>query len=148
MGQGLVHEAGDGIDDRAMRIERLLAEVGQGEAIQRIDLVVRGDQDGHDAAAVLAVVARRFWGATIDVAGIWLQGIRSVSEVDIADAQDQGRTWRLVASATPNCAKVEPTKVPMQSPLAWNHLADVVVVHLVRGGTVTLHAPRPRHVAA
>lgn len=81
------------------------------------------DVDGHDAAAKIAILASLAFHKRVHIDDVQLEGIRSITEDDIAAASAGGYTIKLVAAATQDSAgkidvRVGPTLVPDVHPLA------------------------------
>ena len=80
------------------------------------------DVDGIDAAHKLAILAGLAFGARIDFADVYIEGIRRVSDLDIAFAQELGYRIKLLGLAERNGAeislRVHPAMVPVQHPIA------------------------------
>lgn len=80
------------------------------------------DIDGIDAAHKLAILTSLAFGCEVDFAGVHVEGIRHVSPVDIAYAQELGYRIKLLAIARPTEHGVEqrvhPAMVPLGTPLA------------------------------
>ena len=80
------------------------------------------DIDGIDAAHKLAILTSLAFGCEVDFAGVHVEGIRHVSPVDIAYAQELGYRIKLLAIARPTEHGVEqrvhPAMVPLGTPIA------------------------------
>lgn len=93
------------------------------------------DIDGIDTAHKLAILAGVAFGARIDFSTLHIEGIRHVSALDIAFAQELGYRIKLlgIAEQTPNgiSLRVHPTMVPETQPIA--HVEDVFNAVLLEG---------------
>lgn len=80
------------------------------------------DIDGIDAAHKLAILAALAFGRTVDFAGVHVEGIRTVSALDIAFADQLGFRIKLVGIAEQTeagvSARMHPVMVPVTSPIA------------------------------
>ena len=77
------------------------------------------DVDGIDAAHKLAILAAIAFGQQIDFSSVQIQGIRQITDVDIAYAADLGYTIKLLGiAAKGQSPAVMPCLVPSQSQLA------------------------------
>jgi homoserine dehydrogenase len=96
------------------------------------------DVDGFDARAKLCVLARLALHAEIDPETVPAQTISTISAVDFAYAKELGCTVRQVATAKLSSggvsARVGPMLVPKESPIAWSHGTQNMVVTSGRFG--------------
>ncbi|WP_263377498.1 homoserine dehydrogenase [Granulicella paludicola] len=96
------------------------------------------DVDGFDARAKLCVLARLALHAEIDPEKVPAQTISTISAVDFAYAKELGCTVRQVATAKLTgdgvSARVGPMLVPKESPIAWSHGTQNMVVTSGRFG--------------
>lgn len=80
-----------------------------------------GDIDGWDAAVKVAALVTVLMELPLTPDQVDRQGIRSISQADIIEAQQHGYRWKLVCSADREergiNARVAPEKVPPESPL-------------------------------
>lgn len=80
------------------------------------------DIDGVDAAHKLAILAGLAFGVRIDFASLHIEGIRRISALDIAFAQELGYSIKLLGiaqqSAAGICLRVHPAMVPLTQPIA------------------------------
>jgi len=80
------------------------------------------DVDGHDAAAKLAILARVGLKADVATEQVTRRSIRNIAAVDFEYARELGCTIRQISTAKlcdgVACLAVEPSLVPMTSPLA------------------------------
>ena len=116
-------EAGDAYADVLKDAQRL----GYAEADPTADV------GGYDARAKLCILARVAMHAELDPEQVATQSIGEIDAVDFAYAKELGCTIRQVSKAQlldgDGCyARVAPMIVPMQSPLAWSHGTQNMVV--------------------
>ncbi|MBK8174594.1 MAG: homoserine dehydrogenase [Rhodospirillales bacterium] len=80
------------------------------------------DVDGIDSAHKLAILATVAFGCTLDFAAVHVEGIRHISPVDIAFAEELGYRIKLLGIASLSDGGVErrvhPCMVPLAAPLA------------------------------
>ncbi len=80
------------------------------------------DIDGVDAAHKLAILAGLAFGARISFGSLHIEGIRRISALDIAFAEELGYRIKLlgIAEETPNgiSLRVHPAMVPLEQPIA------------------------------
>jgi homoserine dehydrogenase len=80
-----------------------------------------GDVDGWDAAIKVAALATVLMGVSVKPGDVERQGIREISQTDVAHAREQGKRWKLVCQASRQGAgvqaRVSPELVPPESPL-------------------------------
>ncbi|MCU0985084.1 MAG: homoserine dehydrogenase [Acetobacteraceae bacterium] len=80
------------------------------------------DIDGVDAAHKLAILAALAFGRPVDFASVHVEGIRSVSALDIAFAEQLGYRIKLIGIAERTeagvSARMHPVMVPVSSPIA------------------------------
>jgi homoserine dehydrogenase len=80
------------------------------------------DVDGVDAAHKLAILTAVAFGCEVDFAGVHVEGIRNVSAMDIAYAEELGYRIKLLGSARPTEhgieQRVHPCMVPIGTPIA------------------------------
>jgi homoserine dehydrogenase len=100
------------------------------------------DVGGFDARAKLCILARVAMHAELDPEQVATQTIAEIDAVDFAYAKELGCTIRQVSKAQllegDGCyARVAPMLVPMESPMAWSHGTQNMVVSTGRlGGDV------------
>jgi homoserine dehydrogenase len=116
-------EAGDAYADVLKDAQRL----GYAEADPTADV------GGFDARAKLCILARVAMHAELDPEQVATQTIAEIDAVDFAYAKELGCTIRQVSKAQlldgDGCyARVAPMIVPMQSPMAWSHGTQNMVV--------------------
>ena len=104
------------------------------------------DVDGHDARAKLCILARLALEAEMDPADVPAQTIAQISAIDFAYAKELGCTIRQVSRAQIDGkpdgelhshlirARVGPMLVPHNSPVAWSHGTQNMVVTSGRFG--------------
>jgi homoserine dehydrogenase len=105
--------------DTGREFAEVLAEaqkLGYAEADPSFDI------DGIDAAHKLAILASLGFGRPVDLAGVYAEGIRHVSRLDIEFAEELGFRIKLLAVARLTEAgleqRVHPTMVPRGTPIA------------------------------
>jgi homoserine dehydrogenase len=80
------------------------------------------DVDGIDAAHKLAILTSLAFGCEVDFAGVHIEGIRQVSAVDIAYADELGYRIKLLGMARPTAYGIEQrvgaAMVPLSAPIA------------------------------
>ncbi|MBI2842395.1 MAG: homoserine dehydrogenase [Armatimonadetes bacterium] len=80
------------------------------------------DVDGHDAAYKIAILASIGFTSRVDVSQVYREGIRKVSQKDMAYASEFGYTIKLLAIAKEADGamqiRVHPTMIPSSHPLA------------------------------
>jgi homoserine dehydrogenase len=96
------------------------------------------DIDGIDAAHKLALLASVAFGSQVNFAGVYVEGIRHITALDIAFAQDLGYRIKLLGLARPTEhgleQRVHPCMVPLAAPLA--HVENVFNAVMVEGDFV------------
>ena len=106
--------------------------LGYAEADPRFDI------DGIDTAHKLALLAAVCFGSEVDFAGVHVEGIRHITALDIAFAQDLGYRIKLLGLARQTEhgleQRVHPCMVPLAAPLA--HVEDVFNAVMVEGDFV------------
>lgn len=93
-----------------------------------------GDIDGWDAAIKVAAIATVLMGMPLKPQEINREGIRSLSQTEIQQAQRENTRWKLVCRALKKdghlVASVQPEQVPSKSPLfSVNGTSSFVVFH-------------------
>jgi homoserine dehydrogenase len=101
------------------------------------------DIDGVDTAHKLAILAALAFGRPIDFSSIHVEGIRRVSALDIAFADELGYRIKLLGIARATDAGIEarvhPAMVPLSAPLATiDGVNNAVVIHGDPVGDVVL----------
>ncbi len=98
----------------------------------------RFDVDGIDAAHKLAILAAVAFGSEIDFAGVHVEGIRHVSAMDIAFADELGYRIKLLGLARPTPGGIEQRvhacMVPIGTPIA--HVEGVLNAVVTEGDFV------------
>ena len=93
------------------------------------------DVDGMDAAHKLAILASLAFGCQVNFAGVHIDGIRHVSPLDIAYAEELGYRIKLIGSARLTAhgleQRVHPCMVSLQTPLA--HVEGVLNAVVAKG---------------
>jgi len=96
------------------------------------------DVDGIDAAHKLAVLTGAAFGARVDFAGVYVEGIRRVTSMDIEFAQELGYRIKLLGLARETRhgieQRVHPCMVPLDTPIA--HIEGVFNAVVVEGDYV------------
>lgn len=96
------------------------------------------DIDGYDAAYKLLILGSIAFGSRLDLAGVYTEGIRKVTPVDLDYGRQLGYTLKLLAIAkeTPAGieARVHPTFIPNSHPLA--SVSDVFNAIYIEGDAV------------
>ncbi len=96
------------------------------------------DVGGFDARAKLCILARVAMHAELDPEQVATQTIGAIDAVDFAYAKELGCTIRQVSRAQVEgdgmYARVAPMLVPLQSPMAWSHGTQNMVVSTGRMG--------------
>jgi len=102
-----------------MSYDEALAEA---QALGYAEADPTADVDGHDAAAKIAILAAIAFNAQVDIEDVYVEGIRSISPVDLDKAKDMGYAVKLVAHAHRRGegieVRVHPTMVPADHQLA------------------------------
>jgi homoserine dehydrogenase len=110
----LTRMAGDGLD-----YATALAEA-QTKGFAEADPTA--DVDGHDAAAKIAILASIAFNSRVTVDKVPVEGIRSITPVDIAYASEMGYAIKLMAIARREHGgidvRVHPAMIPVSHPLA------------------------------
>jgi homoserine dehydrogenase len=97
------------------------------------------DVGGFDARAKLCILARVAMHAELDPEQVPTQSIAAIDAIDFAYARELGCTIRQVSKAqqlSGDCmyARVAPMLVPLDSPMAWSHGTQNMVVSTGRYG--------------
>ncbi len=110
------------------------------------------DVDGIDAAHKLAILTGVAFGCEVNFAGVHVEGIRHVSAMDIAFAEELGYRIKLLGIARPTEfgieQRVHPCMVPLGTPIA--HVEGVFNAVVIEGdfvGQNMLRGPRRRRRA-
>lgn len=104
------------------------------------------DVDGLDAGDKIAILASLAYGGRIKLPDVYCEGIRQVSQTDIAYAQKLGFVIKLLAIAQREGAglsvRVHPTLVPQSHPLASIHgVYNAILVEAEPLGQVMFFGP-------
>jgi homoserine dehydrogenase len=123
-----MRESGRSFDDVLAEAQRL----GYAEADPSFDI------DGVDAAHKLAILTGMTFGCAIDLDGVHVEGIRRVSALDIAFAEELGYRIKLIGSARQTAhgieQRVHPCMVPLAAPIA--HVEGVFNAVVAQGDFV------------
>ena len=96
------------------------------------------DVDGIDAAHKLAILASLAFGTRVDFGGVYKEGIRHVSPLDIAYAEELGYRIKLIGSARLTQHGLEqrlhPCMISLETPLA--HVEGVLNAVVAKGDFV------------
>ncbi|MDI3280956.1 MAG: homoserine dehydrogenase [Bacillota bacterium] len=96
------------------------------------------DVDGYDAAYKLVILASLAFGTRVPVERVYIEGIRSVTPVDIAYARELGYVVKLLAIGKDLGESVQlrvhPTLIPQEHPLAA--VSDVYNAVFIEGNAV------------
>jgi homoserine dehydrogenase len=92
-------------------------ELGYAEADPTADI------EGSDVQLKVVILANEILGAAITTADVSRRGLSTVSAGEIAEAEQQGRRWKLIGTARRNAdgsvaASVEPVALSLDHPLA------------------------------
>ncbi|MGE5221581.1 MAG: homoserine dehydrogenase [Omnitrophica WOR_2 bacterium] len=97
------------------------AAVAYAQSIGVAETDPSGDIDGWDAAVKVAALVTVLMGIDLKPDQVNREGIRSITQEEIARARADGKRWKLVCSAERNgnevIARVAPEMVPSDSPL-------------------------------
>jgi len=123
-----MRESGRDFNDVLAEAQRL----GYAEADPSFDI------DGIDAAHKLALLASVAFGTRVDLASVYIEGIRHVSALDIEFAAELGYRIKLLGLARPTAQgleqRVHPCMVPRSTPIA--HVDGVFNAVVVEGDFV------------
>lgn len=101
-------------------------ELGYAEADPSFDI------DGIDTAHKLAILAAVAFGCEMDFDGIYTEGIRHVSALDIGYAEELGYRIKLLGTVRPTAdgleQRVHPCMVPLSAPIAYVEGVDNAIV--------------------
>ncbi|MGE0119703.1 MAG: homoserine dehydrogenase [Dongiaceae bacterium] len=108
------------------------------------------DVDGVDTAHKLAILTAVAFGCEVDFAGVHVEGIRNVSAMDIAYAEELGYRIKLLGSARPTEhgieQRVHPCMVPIGTPIA--HVEGVFNAVVTEGDFVGQNVAEGRGAGA
>lgn len=125
-------ETGMRYDDALLQAQQL----GYAEADPTADV------DGWDAAGKAIILAAALYHQRLTLDQIEVEGIRSITSAEIADAQEAGERWKLIAHVTPEGASVTPQRIPLAHPLASvGGSANAITYSTDLLGDVTLVGP-------
>lgn len=95
------------------------------------------DVDGYDAAAKLVIMANWIFDRKVTIKDVEIKGIREVSAKDIARANNEGCTIKLIGSIREKL-KVEPKQISKDHPLAVNGALNAVTFVSESAGEQTI----------
>lgn len=125
------------------------AALAQAQAIGYAEADPTADVDGWDAAGKARILSAALFGRPRTFEEMRVEGIRGLTQADIAAARDAGERWKLIADITPEALTVAPVRVPLAHPLAGvsggtnaitystTLLGDVTLVGAGAGGVQT-----------
>ncbi len=123
------------MEQEEMEFAAVLAEA---QALGYAEADPSSDVDGYDAAYKLALLASLAFGADIDIADVYREGISRITLEDLRYASDLGFRVKLLAIAKDDAGDIEvrvhPTMIPAGHPLAA--VKDVFNAIFVRGDAV------------
>lgn len=85
------------------------------------------DIEGWDAACKATILSNALMGKSMTFKDVKVQGITGVMMEDVLEAKKNGNIIKLLVEVTEKGAKVEPTPVPLNSPLAVTGTLNVAV---------------------
>ncbi len=102
------------------------------------------DVDGWDTAHKLAIAASLAWGTRVDYKGLYVEGIRRVTAMDIRFAETFGYRVKLLAIAKKSGDAVEcrvhPTMIPLDNLLSQvNGAMNAFLIRSDRAGEIVLY---------
>jgi homoserine dehydrogenase len=119
--QGILNSTTNLVLERMETGESFEDAVGYTQAVGLAETDPMGDLDGWDAAVKVAALCTVVLGIPITPQQVDRAGILSITPLEIAQAQQQGKRWKLVCSARRNehavQAKVAPTLIGPESSL-------------------------------
>lgn len=123
--------------------------LAQAQAIGYAEADPTADVDGWDAAGKARILSAALFGKPRAFDAMRVEGIRGLTQADIATARATGERWKLIADITPEALTVAPARVPLAHPLAGvsggtnaitystKLLGDVTLVGAGAGGVQT-----------
>lgn len=85
------------------------------------------DIEGWDAACKATILSNALMGKSMTLKDVKVKGITGVTMEDVLAAKNKGNIIKLLVEVTEKGAKVEPTPVPLNSPLAVTGTLNVAV---------------------
>jgi len=85
------------------------------------------DIEGWDAACKATILSNTLMNKSMTLKDVKVQGISGVMMEDVIEAKNNGNIIKLIVEVTEKGAKVEPTAVPLNSPLAVTGTLNVAV---------------------
>lgn len=85
------------------------------------------DIEGWDAACKATILSNALMGKSMTLQDVKVKGITGVTMEDVLAAKNKGNIIKLLVEVTEKGAKVEPTPVPLNSPLAVTGTLNVAV---------------------
>lgn len=122
----------------------------QAQALGYAETDPSGDVDGWDAAGKALILAAALFGRRLSLDQMHVRGISQLTAADIEGAREAGERWKLIATVTPDSAKVEPVRLPVSHPLAQvSGATNAITFSTELLGEVTLIGPGagPRETA-
>jgi homoserine dehydrogenase len=92
--------------------------LAQAQALGYAEADPTADVDGWDAAGKARIVSAALFGRARRFDEMTVEGIRGLTQADIARANDAGERWKLIADITPDALTVAPARIPLAHPLA------------------------------
>lgn len=132
--------------DSGMSYDDALA---QAQALGYAEADPTADVDGWDTAGKAIILAAALFRKALKLEDMSVQGIRSITPEQIAEARAAGERWKLIAQITPESASVAPQRISASHPLAsvsggtnavtysTDLLGDVTLVGAGAGGVQT-----------
>lgn len=120
----------------------------QAQALGYAEADPTADVDGWDAASKVVILAAALFGQRLSLDSMPVAGISSLTLADIEAARAAGERWKLIGTATPDGARVEPVRLPANHPLAQVSGATNAITYTTDLlGDVTLVGPGAGPVA-
>jgi homoserine dehydrogenase len=92
--------------------------LAQAQALGYAEADPTADVDGWDAAGKARILSAALFGRTRRFEEMTVEGIRGLTQADIAHASEAGERWKLIAEVTRDAVTVRPVRVPLAHPLA------------------------------
>ncbi|NJE26746.1 homoserine dehydrogenase [Thermococcus sp. MV5] len=99
-----------------------------------------GDLKGIDAA-YKAVILHNLAFRPIDFDKVQIEGIEFLSEDEVRKAKKNGEPFRLLASIEDGKIEVNPTRIPIDSPLAVNGTSNIAIIETDLLGELIIKGP-------